>query len=215
MDNYWRTRITVEVLSVGKKPPDFGTLAQVHYAITDGDCSGQWDEEHEQLDRAAFRSACEAQGSDPEFFFFSDDKVRVYLHQDDVDRHGEECGCGICDGVGRAFGVALLNIATGEVEARKYGPTWEAAEDCARATAEEYGWETLAPHSDWTEEELVDLPPDALAHLVRELKRDEARTINEVGRDAQCAYVLWGDAIRVRQGDGKVEPNGPASVEVT
>ena len=38
--SYWKTTIVVEVLS--EQPFEFDDLGGVHYAITDGDCSGEF-----------------------------------------------------------------------------------------------------------------------------------------------------------------------------
>jgi len=64
---FYKTVITVEVLSEG--PYEFVSLRQVVDDITDGDCSGKIEDgESVELSREDFVAACEAQGSDPEFF---------------------------------------------------------------------------------------------------------------------------------------------------
>lgn len=37
-------------------------------------------------------------------------KDLVFLIQDDIDRHGEECGCGLCNAVGKSYGVAVKTV---------------------------------------------------------------------------------------------------------
>jgi len=69
---FYRTRIIVEVLS--EEPVDFDNLNQVHYAITEGDCSGRWEEtEVKELNGKEAAVALEIQGSEPGFFGLTDD----------------------------------------------------------------------------------------------------------------------------------------------
>lgn len=58
-DKFYRTVITVEVLSEG--PFHFGDLSDVHDAITTGDCSGNWEESSEEVSREKMRELLEAQ----------------------------------------------------------------------------------------------------------------------------------------------------------
>lgn len=67
MSKYWRTVITVEVLSKGAHPPDFKNLAQVHHAITQGDCSGDYNFQHDEVPESTMRDLLTEQGSDPSF----------------------------------------------------------------------------------------------------------------------------------------------------
>lgn len=67
MSKYWRTVITVEVLSEGANPPDFKNLAQVHHAITQGDCSGYFRDEHQEVPEEVMRELLMEHGSDPSF----------------------------------------------------------------------------------------------------------------------------------------------------
>ncbi len=73
MDKFWRTVIKVEVLSAGPTPPRFSNLAQVHHAITTGDCSGDFDSEQEEVTRGAMRDLLVNQGSDPSFLLGEDE----------------------------------------------------------------------------------------------------------------------------------------------
>ena len=74
---FYRTLIEVEVLS--EEAVDFGDLAAVHYAITDGDCSGQWGiTKSEPVSGPKMAKLLKKQGSDPEFFQLDD-------HGEDVD----------------------------------------------------------------------------------------------------------------------------------
>jgi len=64
--NLYRTKITIEVLSEG--PFTTEDLAEINYAITEGDCSGVVNvETSEELSREEMSKALEKQGSDPEF----------------------------------------------------------------------------------------------------------------------------------------------------
>ncbi len=65
--NFYRTVITVEVLS--EEPFEFRNLKDVHYAITDGDCSGSYGTTSvETADGRRMAELLLNQGSDPDFF---------------------------------------------------------------------------------------------------------------------------------------------------
>lgn len=69
---FYRTVIEVEVLS--EEAVDFGDLAAVHYAITDGECSGQWSVTHsEPVCGPTMAKLLKEQGSDPSYFRLDDD----------------------------------------------------------------------------------------------------------------------------------------------
>ncbi len=76
---FHKTTITVTVLSEG--PFEFSNLSDVHYAITSGDCSGEFTEVSEVVDGPTMAKLLEAQGSDPGFF---------QLPEDDSDENEEE-----------------------------------------------------------------------------------------------------------------------------
>jgi len=61
----------------------------------------------------------------------------IYLRQDDIDQHGAGCRCGLCNRNGKSYGVALVNVQTGEVDERVYGPSEDAAWYNARLQAQE------------------------------------------------------------------------------
>jgi len=64
---YYRTIIQVEVLS--EEPVHFDNLGQVHEAITNGDCSGQFEVTAQvEVSPENMARLMEAQGSDPAFF---------------------------------------------------------------------------------------------------------------------------------------------------
>jgi hypothetical protein len=64
---FYKTVLKVVVLS--EAPVDFDNLAEVHHAITRGDCSGQFTEESvEEVDGPTMARLLEEQGSDPGFF---------------------------------------------------------------------------------------------------------------------------------------------------
>jgi hypothetical protein len=69
---FHKTIISVEVLS--EAPFDPCNLSDVHYAITDGDCSGRWKVVgKEELDGRTAAIELMRQGSAPEFFGLDDD----------------------------------------------------------------------------------------------------------------------------------------------
>jgi hypothetical protein len=67
MTKFWKTMVTVEILSDGDEPPAFGSLEQVQYAITFGDCSGEVSTSTEELTGPEMAQALVRQGSDPRF----------------------------------------------------------------------------------------------------------------------------------------------------
>jgi hypothetical protein len=69
---FYATVITVEVISEEPYNPD--TLADVHYDVTEGGCSGVWKiTGRSTLTREQVKEALIAQGSDPEFLLGDDD----------------------------------------------------------------------------------------------------------------------------------------------
>jgi len=67
MKSFYRTTITVDVLS--ERPFDPINLAEVHDAITTGDCSGSWRvAETQDLTEQEMSQAALEQGTDPGFF---------------------------------------------------------------------------------------------------------------------------------------------------
>lgn len=70
---FWRTVLKVEVLSEDKPLTD-ASLAEIEYAITDGDCSGVVRVESvKELSPKQAAKALVAQGSDPEFFLLDEE----------------------------------------------------------------------------------------------------------------------------------------------
>lgn len=76
--------------------------------------------------------------------------VKVILLQDDIDRHGEGCDCGLCDALGKSYGVGIYRLdKPGEVHERAYGPSEAAALVAARAICSREGLEEdLDPFED-------------------------------------------------------------------
>jgi len=66
-NKYWRTTVTVVVLSKGAQPPEFGDLSELHALIDDGPCSGEYRTASEEISREDARAALVAQRSDPDF----------------------------------------------------------------------------------------------------------------------------------------------------
>lgn len=69
---FYKTIIQVEVLS--EEPFDYNDLSDVHYQITEGDCSGTFKTlSSDELDGKQAADALKAQDSDPEFFQIDED----------------------------------------------------------------------------------------------------------------------------------------------
>ena len=67
---YFKTRVVVDVLS--EDTPWDGSLAELHYDITTGPCSGVVSKDFEELDSSRMVEECLHQGTDPEFFGIED-----------------------------------------------------------------------------------------------------------------------------------------------
>jgi len=68
----YKTIIQVEVLSEEKL--DVNNLSDLHYAITEGSCSGIWNAKKPTILKGKDAvKATKAQGSDPEFFFMDNE----------------------------------------------------------------------------------------------------------------------------------------------
>lgn len=68
---FYKTEITVTVLSEGPLNPNI-ELDGIHYAITNGDCSGEVEfGASEEITPKQMAKCLEDQGSDPEFFQLS------------------------------------------------------------------------------------------------------------------------------------------------
>ncbi len=67
MARYWQTLITATILTEGDAPPTFDTLAHVHEAITDGDASGEWNQQDTEVPEQTMRELLLAQGSEATF----------------------------------------------------------------------------------------------------------------------------------------------------
>lgn len=65
---FWKSTITVTVLTCGEKPPQYMSLDEVNYDITEGDASGLWAQVDSEMTQKEMDDALIAQGSDPEFF---------------------------------------------------------------------------------------------------------------------------------------------------
>lgn len=69
----WVCKMEVTVLCTGKELLDFDSLAEAHYAITDGDCMGTFDWTcRQEVTREAFIAACYNAGGEPGFFSIDD-----------------------------------------------------------------------------------------------------------------------------------------------
>lgn len=101
-EKYWKTTITVTVLSKGEDPPQFDDLAELHNLITDGPCSGDYNCASEEINRVTARRLLEEQSSDPDFLDMGaewggseDDEDTGAGIADYVENVGETCAaCG-------------------------------------------------------------------------------------------------------------------------
>ena len=85
--SYWKTTIVVEVLS--EQPFEFDDLGGVHYAITDGDCSGEFkDISSELITARQMHDALLGQSSCPEFFLSEEELEEI---NKDIDKESAEC----------------------------------------------------------------------------------------------------------------------------
>lgn len=66
MAKFWKTTITVIVLSEGDEP-NFSSLNQVAYEIEEGDCSGHWSEASTEISAQDMADELYKQGSEPGF----------------------------------------------------------------------------------------------------------------------------------------------------
>jgi len=64
---FWKTVITVTVLTEGEEAPSYDSLSEVAYDIENGEASGSEKTEHEELDAQSMADALIKQGSDPAF----------------------------------------------------------------------------------------------------------------------------------------------------
>lgn len=71
---YWKTTVNAVVLTAGDTPPDFQTLAEIHYEATEGDASCAWDDVVEEVTKDEMIALLEEQGSAPEFLIQDDDE---------------------------------------------------------------------------------------------------------------------------------------------
>jgi hypothetical protein len=64
---YWKTTITLEILTAGDGPPDYLSVDSAVYDMNFGEASGVWSQKNVQLDEDVMRDELRKQGSDPEF----------------------------------------------------------------------------------------------------------------------------------------------------
>lgn len=58
----------------------------------------------------------------------------MVLRQDDMDRHGGGCACGLCNGNGKSYGVAIIPVGNPDNKQVVYGPSEDAAMHNAKLT---------------------------------------------------------------------------------
>ncbi len=74
--------------------------------------------------------------------------AKVYLRDNGSDLHDEGCDCGLCNTVGKSYGVALVGVDTNENEDIVYGCSEEVAWQNAEFLAAEHGWEIVPDPED-------------------------------------------------------------------
>jgi len=67
MAKYWKTTVTVTVLSECDKEPTFNHLGEIADEIEGGDMSGDWSYASVEVDEPTMATLLTEQGSDPEF----------------------------------------------------------------------------------------------------------------------------------------------------
>jgi hypothetical protein len=73
----------------------------------------------------------------------STDKL-VYLKIDDIDRHGEGCQCGLCNGIGKSFGAGIYKVLEpDEPIERLYAASDESAIQNARQISGRKGYQIV------------------------------------------------------------------------
>ena len=69
MTKYFKTKVTIEILSEENAVGDGLTLDEINYEITQGHCSGKiTTEEQTEVTSKEMAKLLQGQGSDPEFF---------------------------------------------------------------------------------------------------------------------------------------------------
>lgn len=89
MSKYWKTVVTVTVLSKGDDPPSFDSLEDLHGLIADGPCSGDYGAESQEIDRDTAQRLLEEQRSDP-YFLDPGAEWRADVDGDDEDTEDTE-----------------------------------------------------------------------------------------------------------------------------
>ena len=77
MAKYWKTIITVEVLTEDDDPPNFNDLSDVAYEITDGHASGVFSQSSEEVTEEKMRGLLLEQGSDPDFLIIAEEEEEI------------------------------------------------------------------------------------------------------------------------------------------
>jgi len=78
---FYKTTITVTVLS--ENPYHADNLEEVAFSITEGDCSGEWDQKSITINGKTAAKELKKQGSDPEFFNLDDKGNELYDYAKD------------------------------------------------------------------------------------------------------------------------------------
>ena len=95
----------------------------------------------------------------------------VFILDDDIDRHGAGCDCGVCaSSTGKYRGVSVRSILDPEEPLGRYfGPTEDAAWHNAVAACEENGWKAVDFEMDT--KEVIGTVEVALEEISEKLKK--------------------------------------------
>ncbi len=75
---FYKTVISIEVLSEDEFVSDNMSLQDIAYAVTEGDCSGRWETKSVKiLNGKQAAKALLKQGTDPEFFWLTKDGEEI------------------------------------------------------------------------------------------------------------------------------------------
>lgn len=89
MAKFFKTIVTVTVISKDA-PPSFESLSDLHDCITDGDCSGSWDEASTKITGKQAADLLQEQASDPSFLGIDEDGNDIYEDGNDTDEDGTD-----------------------------------------------------------------------------------------------------------------------------
>lgn len=75
--------------------------------------------------------------------FGDDAELKVFLKYWDIDRHDDGCDCGLCNFIGKSYGVAIIELGTGEPLDVVYAASEESAFHNARLACQSAGYQIV------------------------------------------------------------------------